>query len=89
MATAYFGTLVLAVREEAAWRYIGHVGTGFSHQTLEEFHGKLAELKAAKQPFSGKLKDEHVTTTWVRPSLVAEVKFESGPAGANCTNRCA
>ncbi|WP_410712149.1 hypothetical protein [Bradyrhizobium sp. BEA-2-5] len=51
MAMAYFGTLVLAVREEAAWRYIGHVGTGFSHQTLEEFHGKLAELKAAKQPY--------------------------------------
>ena len=26
----FFGALVLAVREDDAWRYIGHVGTGFS-----------------------------------------------------------
>src|SRR3954453_11807687 len=32
----FFGALVLAVREDDAWRYIGHVGTGFSHQVLEE-----------------------------------------------------
>ena len=32
----FFGALVLAVREKNAWRYIGHVGTGFSHKTLEE-----------------------------------------------------
>ncbi|MBR0868961.1 non-homologous end-joining DNA ligase [Bradyrhizobium tropiciagri] len=70
----FFGALVLAVREEGAWRYIGHVGTGFSHQTLEELHGKLVKLRAAKSPFPGRVKDEHVTT-WVRPSLIAEVKF--------------
>src|ERR1700749_3998034 len=38
-----FGALVLAVRENEAWRYIGHVGTGFSHQTLEELHAKLVK----------------------------------------------
>lgn len=70
----FFGALVLAVREDDAWRYIGHVGTGFSHQVLEELHGKLERLKTTKSPFSVKVKDERVTT-WVRPSLVAEVKF--------------
>jgi bifunctional non-homologous end joining protein LigD len=70
----FFGALVLAVRENSAWRYIGHVGTGFSHQTLEELHGRLVKLKSAKSPFSAKVKDESVTT-WVKPSLVAEVKF--------------
>jgi bifunctional non-homologous end joining protein LigD len=70
----FFGALVLAVRENNAWRYIGHVGTGFSHKTLEELHGKLAKLEAAKSPFPTKVKDEAVTT-WVRPLLVAEVKF--------------
>jgi bifunctional non-homologous end joining protein LigD len=70
----FFGALVLAVRENNAWRYIGHVGTGFSHRALEEIHGKLAKLKAAKSPFAAKVKDEGVTT-WVKPSLVAEVKF--------------
>lgn len=70
----FFGSLVLAVRENNAWRYIGHVGTGFSHQTLEELHGKVTKLKTAKSPFHAKVKDEGVTT-WVKPSLVAEVKF--------------
>ena len=70
----FFGALVLAVRENDAWRYIGHVGTGFSHKTLEELHTKLVKLKAARSPFPAKVKDEAVTT-WVRPTLVAEVKF--------------
>lgn len=70
----FLGALVLAVREAGAWRYIGHVGTGFSHRTLEELHGKLTALKTDQSPFPAKVKDERVTT-WVRPSLVAEVKF--------------
>jgi bifunctional non-homologous end joining protein LigD len=70
----FFGALVLAVREENGWRYIGHVGTGFSHKTLEELHGKLSRLRSTKSPFPEKVKDEAVTT-WVKPSLVAEVKF--------------
>jgi bifunctional non-homologous end joining protein LigD len=70
----FFGALVLALREKNAWRYIGHVGTGFSHKTLEELHGKLVKLKSAKSPFPARVKDEAVTT-WVKPSLVAEVKF--------------
>ena len=70
----YFGALTLAVREGDGWRYIGHVGTGFSHETLKELHGKLIKLKASKSPFGVKMKDEAVTT-WVKPQLVAEVKF--------------
>jgi bifunctional non-homologous end joining protein LigD len=70
----FFGALVLAVREKNGWRYIGHVGAGFSHKTLGELHGKLVKLKAARSPFPAKVKDEKVTT-WVKPLLVAEVKF--------------
>ena len=70
----FFGALVLAVRENDAWRYIGHVGTGFSHKTLKELHAELVKLRAPKSPFPAKVKDEGVTT-WVNPSLVAEVKF--------------
>jgi bifunctional non-homologous end joining protein LigD len=70
----FFGALVLAVRDAGVWRYIGHVGTGFSHKTLEELHARMIKLKAAKSPFPSKVKDQ-ATTTWVRPSLVAEVKF--------------
>ncbi|MCK1513095.1 non-homologous end-joining DNA ligase [Bradyrhizobium sp. 190] len=70
----FFGALVLAVREDDAWRYIGHVGTGFSHKVLEDLHAKLVKLTTPKSPFPAKVKDE-AATTWVRPSLVAEVKF--------------
>ena len=70
----FFGALVLAVRQRDGWRYIGHVGTGFSHAALEELYDKLIKLKTAKSPFARKVKDEAVTT-WVKPFLVAEVKF--------------
>ena len=70
----FFGALGLAVREDDGWRYIGHVGTGFSHKVLEDLHAKLVKLTARKSPFPAKVKDE-TTTTWVKPSLVAEVKF--------------
>lgn len=70
----FFGALTLALREGDGWRYIGHVGTGFSHETLEELYRKLIKLKTAKSPFGRKVKDEAVTT-WVKPQLIAEVKF--------------
>jgi bifunctional non-homologous end joining protein LigD len=70
----FFGALVLALREGDAWRYIGHVGTGFSHKVLEDLHAKLVKLTVPKSPFPAKVKDE-AATTWIRPSLVAEVKF--------------
>src|SRR3954463_5389480 len=69
-----FGALALAMREGKEWRFIGHVGTGFSHATLKELHGKLIKLKTAKSPFPKKMKGEAITT-WVKPTLVAEVKF--------------
>jgi bifunctional non-homologous end joining protein LigD len=70
----YFGALALAIREDKEWRFIGHVGTGFSHATLKELHGKLLKLKMAKSPFRKKVRGE-ATTTWVKLTLVAEVKF--------------
>lgn len=70
----FFGALVLAVRENDTWRYIGHVGTGFSHKVLGDLHAKLAKLTTPKSPFPAKVKDE-AATTWVKPTLVAEVKF--------------
>ena len=50
----FFGALVLAVRENDAWRYIGHVGTGFSHQTLEELARQAREVESRKIAFPGK-----------------------------------
>jgi len=65
---------LLRRNDHGRWCPHGHVGTGFSHETLKELHGKLIKLKAAKSPFAAKVKDDAVTT-WVKPKLVAEVKF--------------
>jgi bifunctional non-homologous end joining protein LigD len=62
------------MREGKDWRYAGHVGTGFSHAMLEELHTKMVPLRTASSPFKERVKDEPVTT-WVKPKLVAEVKF--------------
>jgi bifunctional non-homologous end joining protein LigD len=70
----HFGALVLAVREGNAWRYVGHVGTGFSHAALERIYGLMRPLRTAASPFRVRVKDE-AATTWVEPKLVAEVKF--------------
>jgi bifunctional non-homologous end joining protein LigD len=70
----FFGALVLAVRQGKSWRYIGHVGTGFSHATLKDLHSRLVPLRTSHSPFAAPVKDESVTT-WVKPKLVAEVKF--------------
>jgi bifunctional non-homologous end joining protein LigD len=70
----YFGSLVLAVRDGKVWRYIGHVGTGFSHATLKELYDKLWPLRTNASPFKERVKAA-ASTTWVKPKLVAEVKF--------------
>ena len=70
----YFGALVLAVREKEKWRYVGHVGTGFTRAMLEAIHTKLAPLRTRASPFGVRVRDE-AATSWVKPRLVAEVKF--------------
>ena len=72
----YFGSLVLAVRDNATkrWVYAGHVGTGFDQAALKSLYGMMQPLRADKKPFDQKVKDESATT-WLIPKLVGEVKF--------------
>jgi bifunctional non-homologous end joining protein LigD len=69
-----FGALVLAVRDSNAWRYVGHVGTGFSHAMLEELYARMLPLQTPSTPSKQRIKDE-AATTWIKLKLVAEVKF--------------
>ena len=70
----YFGALVLAVREGKGWKYAGRAGTGFNAETLRYVHEKLVPLITDVKPVPEKVPDA-ANTTWVRPKLVAEVKF--------------
>ena len=72
----YFGSLLLAVRDQAQnrWVYAGHVGTGFDQKTLKSLFEIMQPLRKGKKPFDKKVKDESATT-WLVPKLVAQVKF--------------
>ena len=70
----YFGALLLAVRDGSGWKYAGRAGTGFNAQTLRDVHAKLVPLITGKKPVPEKVPDA-ANTTWVKPKLVAVVKF--------------
>jgi len=70
----YFGALVFAVREGTGWRYVGRAGTGFDTKTLRTVYDTLVPLITDKKPIPQKVPDAG-NTSWVKPKLVAEVKF--------------
>jgi len=54
--------------------YAGHVGTGFDERALEDMKKKLDALRTRESPFV-EPPPRSAPTTWVKPKLVAEVKF--------------
>jgi bifunctional non-homologous end joining protein LigD len=76
----YFGALVLAVREDGGWAYVGRAGTGFDAARLRDIHALMMPLVTDKKPVAAKVPDE-ASATWVKPKLVAEVKFTEWTTG--------
>ncbi len=73
----YFGALLLGVREDEAphgLRYVGHTGTGFSQAELARVSALLKAREIAASPFSERIKTNE-PAHWVRPDLVAQVRF--------------
>lgn len=68
----YFGSLVMAVNEDGRLRYAGRVGSGFDERQLREIHATLERLKTDQAPVAV---DEPTDVQWVRPELVAVVRF--------------
>jgi bifunctional non-homologous end joining protein LigD len=73
-----FGSLVLAANENGELRWVGNVGTGFNEQTIRELLAKLEPLQTDASPLATVPKMPRVRkndVVWVKPQLVAEVKF--------------
>ncbi len=73
-----FGSLVLAVNEGGTLRWVGNAGTGFTEKTIAELLDALEPLRVDESPLAVVPKMAKVRKSdvmWVRPSLVAEVKF--------------
>jgi bifunctional non-homologous end joining protein LigD len=75
-ARQYFGALLLGVYDEktGALIYTGHTGTGFNQAELERLWKLLKPREVGKSPFSSPLKTNE-SAHWVRPDLVAQVRF--------------
>ncbi len=72
-----FGSLVMAVYDGGALRYVGNVGTGFDQRTLEEITARLQALGETEPPFPSDVlrsRSELRSTHWVSPELVAKVE---------------
>jgi bifunctional non-homologous end joining protein LigD len=76
----YFGALLLGVYEPAAGgaapvlRYVGHTGTGFDQKALARVSKLLKAREVDRSPFAGRIKSNE-PAHWVRPELVAQVRF--------------
>jgi bifunctional non-homologous end joining protein LigD len=72
----HFGALLLGVRENGsdALKYVGHTGTGFNGAELDRVWKLLKARVITQSPFSSRIKTNE-PAHWVRPDLVAQVKF--------------
>src|SRR3989441_8478334 len=71
----HFGALIVGVYEDGKFVYAGHVGGGFDERSLESLAKLMKPLIVKTSPFSGEPPRGNEKPTWVRPKLVAEVKF--------------
>ncbi len=71
----YFGALVLGLYDkEEHLIHVGQVGTGFDQNMLKEIFTRLQPLRSKQNPFFGEIGGLR-KVQFVRPALVAEIKF--------------
>jgi hypothetical protein len=72
------GSLIIGVNGASGLVYAGHVGTGFTAETLRMLGDKLRPLLRKDSPFTGPVPPEYArTAVWVEPRLVIDVTFDS------------
>jgi bifunctional non-homologous end joining protein LigD len=71
----YFGSLLLAAYDNnSKLRFVGHTGSGFDFVQLDEIYKKLKAMRIEKCPIDY-VPYTNRDPTWIRPKLVAEIKF--------------
>ena len=73
----HFGSLILGAHDKGSLRYAGEVGTGFKGAELERIMKLLKRLETPTCPLNPKPKilSAKGTPHWVRPKLVAQVRY--------------
>jgi bifunctional non-homologous end joining protein LigD len=71
----YFGALLLGVHDsDGRLLYVGHTGTGFDQPELQRVWTLLKAREIDRSPFSTPIRSNE-SPHWVRPDLVAQVRF--------------
>jgi len=83
----YFGAILVGYYLDGEFLYAGKVGTGFDQAQLESLHAKFDQRRVKQCPFAnlpiakkprfgnGMTRAEMQKVSWVRPDLVAQIKF--------------
>jgi bifunctional non-homologous end joining protein LigD len=72
----YFGSLILGLyNQEGKLTHVGNVGTGFSRASQAGLWKQLKNLETEENPFGKKIDTGGRRPHWVKPELVAEIKF--------------
>ena len=75
--TGQVGSLLIGVNDASGLIYAGHVGTGFTDETLRLLGDQLRPLRRPDSPFDGPVPPEHARpAVWVEPRLVIQVSFD-------------
>ncbi len=61
--------------EQGRLHYAGKVGTGYTAPMLALLARKLSPLRRSTSPFVDAPRSSAVATTWVKPVLVAQVRY--------------
>ena len=76
---SYFGSLVCGLYRDDGLRYVAHVGGGFNERKLASIYKLMQPLKTGKSSFVDVPKTNE-PVQWIKPKLVAEVKFSEWTA---------
>jgi bifunctional non-homologous end joining protein LigD len=76
---SHFGALVVGLYRDKQLHYVAHVGGGFNQRSLAELFKLMQPLKTKASPFVDAPKTNE-PVQWLKPKLVAEVKFSEWTA---------
>jgi bifunctional non-homologous end joining protein LigD len=70
----YFGAVILGLYKNGDLHYVGHSGSGFDRDMLQQLYDKMQALEVATSPFAEPPRTNEAAH-WIEPKLVCEVKF--------------
>ncbi len=69
------GALTVAFHEDGELRYVGRVGTGYTHTTARDLWKRLEPLRTDRPPVVVPKDERRKDVIWVKPQMVVEVEF--------------